>query len=50
MYKHSDPREGDVVTQYTGIKRVEPDPSLFQMPAGYTLNQNQERRRQEEIQ
>jgi hypothetical protein len=50
MYKHSDPREGDVVTQYTGIKRAEPDPSLFQMPAGYTLNQNQERRRQEEIQ
>nr|HEV7952868.1 hypothetical protein [Candidatus Acidoferrales bacterium] len=50
MYKRSDPREGDVVTQYTGIKRAEPDPSLFQMPAGYTLNQNQERRRQEEIQ
>jgi hypothetical protein len=50
MYKRSDPREGDVTTQYTGIKRGEPDPSLFQMPAGYTLNQNQERRRQEEIQ
>jgi hypothetical protein len=48
MYKRSDPREGDVVTQYTGIKRAEPDPSLFQMPAGYTLNQ--EKRRQEEIQ
>jgi hypothetical protein len=50
MYKRSDPREGDVTTQYIGIKRGEPDPSLFQMPAGYTLNQNQERRRQEEIQ
>jgi hypothetical protein len=50
MYKRSDPREGDVVTQYTGIKRTEPDPSLFQMPAGYALNQNQEKRRQEEIQ
>jgi hypothetical protein len=50
MYKRSDPREGDVTTQYTGIKRGEPDPSLFQMPAGYTVNQNQEKRRQEEIQ
>jgi len=49
MYKRMDPREGDVTTQYTGIKRGEPDPSLFQLPAGYTLNQNQERRRQEEI-
>ena len=50
MYKRNDPREGDVTTQYTGIKRAEPDPSLFQLPAGYTLNQNQEKRRQEEIQ
>jgi hypothetical protein len=50
MYKRTDPREGDVTTQYTGIKRGEPDPSLFQLPAGYTLNQNQEKHRQEEIQ
>ena len=50
IYKRTDPREGDVTTQYMGIKRVEPDPSVFQVPAGYTLNQNQERRRQEEIQ
>ena|SRR5450755_1315026 len=50
MYKRTDPREGDVTTQYTGIKRGEPDATLFQLPAGYTLNQNQERRRQEEIQ
>jgi hypothetical protein len=49
LYKRTDPREGDVTTQYTGIKRTEPDPSVFQVPAGYTLNQNQERRRQEEI-
>jgi hypothetical protein len=50
MYKRSDPREGDVVTQYTGIKRAEPDPSLFQMPAGYTLTQNQEKHRQDDMQ
>jgi hypothetical protein len=49
MYKRSDPREGEVTRQYTGIKRAEPDPSLFQLPAGYTLNQNQEKRRQDEI-
>jgi hypothetical protein len=49
LYKRTDPREGDVTTQYTGIKRAEPDASVFQVPAGYTLNQNQERRRQEEI-
>lgn len=50
MYKRTDPREGEVTTQYTGIKRGEPDSTLFQLPAGYTLNQNQEKRRQEEIQ
>jgi len=50
LYKRTDPREGDVTTQYTGIKRAEPDPSVFQVPAGYTLNQSLERRRQEEIQ
>jgi len=50
MYKRTDPREGDVTTQYTGIKRNEPDPTLFQLPAGYTVNLNPERRRQEEIQ
>jgi hypothetical protein len=50
LFKRTDPREGDVTTQYSGIKRGDPDPALFQLPAGYTLNQNQERHRQEEIQ
>jgi hypothetical protein len=50
LYKRTDPREGDVTTQYTGIKRGDPDPTLFQLPAGYTLNQNEMKRRQEEIQ
>jgi hypothetical protein len=48
LYRRSDPREGDVTTQYAGIKRGEPDASLFQVPAGYT-NQSPEKRRQEEI-
>ena len=50
LFKRTDPREGDVTTQYTGIKRGEPDPTLFQLPTGYTLNQNLEKRRQEEVQ
>jgi hypothetical protein len=35
MSKHSDPRSGDVVYTLTNIQRVEPDPSLFQVPADY---------------
>ena len=37
LTKHSDPFMGDRVTQLTGIQRQEPDPSLFQVPAGYTV-------------
>lgn len=33
----SDPFMGDKVTQLTDIKRVEPDASLFQIPADYTV-------------
>jgi hypothetical protein len=31
----SDPRNGDTVTRLTNISRSQPDPSLFQLPAGY---------------
>ena len=37
MVKHSDPRMGDVVYQLTNINREEPDASLFQVPADYTV-------------
>lgn len=37
MSKRSDPRVGDTVTALTGISRAEPAPSLFQLPAGYTI-------------
>jgi hypothetical protein len=40
MSKHSDPRFGDTVYQLSGIQRSEPDPSLFQVPAGYTVQNN----------
>src|SRR5712692_10392644 len=35
--KHSDPRFGETVYQLTGIQRVEPDHSLFEIPAGYAV-------------
>jgi hypothetical protein len=35
----SDPRFGTTVTELTNINRTEPDASLFQVPAGYTVSQ-----------
>jgi hypothetical protein len=37
MSKRSDPRTGDSVFQLTNIQRQEPDASLFQVPADYTI-------------
>jgi hypothetical protein len=37
MTKSSDPRRGTVVTQLSNITRAEPDATLFQNPAGYTV-------------
>ncbi len=37
MSKRSDPRFGDTTYQLTNIQRQEPDASLFQVPAGYTV-------------
>ncbi|MGD0668260.1 MAG: hypothetical protein ABSB23_11910 [Bryobacteraceae bacterium] len=39
MVKTSDPRFGTWVTQLTNITRSEPDASLFQTPADYTVSQ-----------
>lgn len=39
MSKTSDPRSGESVYQLTNISRVEPDPSLFVAPSGYTVEQ-----------
>lgn len=38
MTKTSDPRRGTVVTQLSNITRAEPDSTLFQTPAGYTVH------------
>jgi hypothetical protein len=37
--KVADPRMGTVVTELTNINRGQPDPSLFQVPADYTVKQ-----------
>lgn len=39
MTKHSDPRAGETVYRLTNINRAEPDPSLFQVPPDYTVNE-----------
>lgn len=41
MTKQTDPREGETVFKLTGIQRGEPDPSLFQVPAGYQVSEPQ---------
>jgi hypothetical protein len=37
MTRHNDPRMGEEITRLANINRAEPDPSLFQVPAGYQL-------------
>jgi hypothetical protein len=37
MTKHRDPRTGEVTWRLTNIRRSEPDRSLFQIPADYTV-------------
>ena len=37
MSKHSDPRFGETIYQLTGIQRVEPDHTLFEIPPGFTV-------------
>jgi hypothetical protein len=37
LSKVSDPRTGDTTSRLTNISRSQPDPSLFQVPAGYQV-------------
>jgi hypothetical protein len=41
MTRHSDPRSGETVYRLTNINRTEPDHSLFEVPAGYTVNEQE---------
>jgi hypothetical protein len=39
LTKNSDPRMGETTYRLTNINRGEPDPSLFQVPADYTVEE-----------
>jgi hypothetical protein len=39
MSKRNDPRIGETVYKLTNLQRAEPDPSLFQVPSGFTTKQ-----------
>jgi len=39
MTRHSDPRFGETTYKLANISRTEPDRSLFELPAGYTLKE-----------
>jgi hypothetical protein len=41
MTRRSDPRSGEVTYRLTNIDRSEPDRSLFEVPAGYTIKEDQ---------
>jgi hypothetical protein len=44
MTKHSDPRTGEEVFRLTNVNRSNPDPTLFQLPPGYTLAEEKGRK------
>jgi hypothetical protein len=39
MSRHDDPRSGETLYRLTNLQRNEPDPALFQVPAGYTVKE-----------
>jgi hypothetical protein len=39
MSRHDDPRSGETLYRLTSVQRNEPDPGLFQVPAGYTVKE-----------
>lgn len=43
MTRHSDPRSGVTTYRLTNINRSDPDPSLFAVPAGYTIKDESQR-------
>jgi hypothetical protein len=42
LSKRNDPRIGETVYKLTNIQRADPDPSLFQVPSGFTTRQGPE--------
>jgi hypothetical protein len=37
LTRHNDPRTGVQIVTITQVNRSEPDPALFQVPAGYKI-------------
>lgn len=42
LQKRSDPRNGDSTTKLTNLSQTEPDPSLFEVPGDYTIEDAQQ--------
>jgi hypothetical protein len=42
MTRHNDPRTGEQITRLVNIVRGDPDPGLFQLPAGYQINEGKQ--------
>ena len=42
MSKHTDPRMGETVYRLTNIRRGDPLPALFQIPADYTVDHSRD--------
>jgi hypothetical protein len=40
LVRHSDSRSGESITRLTNISLSEPEPSLFQVPADYTIRED----------
>jgi len=41
LSKHTDPMMGETTERLTNVRRGEPDPALFQVPAGFTMESDQ---------
>jgi len=41
LSRHTDPMMGDTTDRLTNVRRGEPDPALFQVPAGFTVESDQ---------
>lgn len=49
MSKHSDPRTGETTYRLTNINRIEPDRTLFEVPADYAVSSEVEVKRQQAV-
>jgi hypothetical protein len=48
LTRYSDPRMGETTYRVTNVVKAEPDPSLFQVPPGYTIREAGVRRHEQQ--